>query len=212
MSEKRRLVIGTNNKKKLAEMRALLEEGTGEFEVLSVSEACPGIASPEETGATFEANARIKALYFANASGAMCVADDSGLEVDELDGEPGVYSARWGGVDGDDERNNKKLIESLEGVEVDKRGAQYRCVIAVATPGEVHFVVDGSCRGRILESAQGDGGFGYDPYFYFGEFEKSFAEVSPEQKASVSHRGKALEKFKQKLPSLINILKNRSGQ
>ncbi|MEE9394978.1 MAG: RdgB/HAM1 family non-canonical purine NTP pyrophosphatase [Planctomycetota bacterium] len=210
MSAKRRLVIGTNNQKKLIEMRTLLDDEI--FEVLPLTEACPGIESPEEDGETFEDNARLKALYFANASGVLCVADDSGLEVDALDGKPGVKSARWAGVDGDDDLNNARLIEQLSGVKTQERGAQYRCVIAVATPGEVHVVVDGSCRGRILESPQGDGGFGYDPYFFFEDFGKTFAEITPKEKASVSHRGQALSKLREKLPCLLSILENRSGQ
>ncbi len=203
----RTLVIGTKNAKKLAEMQALLE--TGGVEVVSVAETCPEAESPEETGTTFDANARLKALYFARKAGMICVADDSGLEVDALDGAPGVWSSRYAGEDGNDRMNNLKLLEELDGVPESSRGAQFRCVIAVASPDRVYLTTEAEVRGVILEAPRGEGGFGYDPLFHYPEWDKTFAEVPPEKKAEVSHRGQALAKLSTQLAGVLTIIDNQ---
>ncbi len=205
----RRLVIATKNPKKLSEMRQILAP-LG-CEIVSVEEIRPGVATAVEDGATFAENAAKKALWYAEQCGEICVADDSGLEVDALDGAPGVYSSRYSGQEGDDEANNAKLLKELKGVPEENRGAQFRCVIAVASPGEVHFTTEGVVRGRILESPRGEGGFGYDPLFLYPEWGKTFAEVDGPRKASVSHRGRALERLKSSFPSLLTIIENRQN-
>ena len=202
-----KLVIATKNPKKLAEMQGIL--AACGLPMVSIDEACPGGAEAEETGTTFQENAAIKALTYAAQSGGLCIADDSGLEVDHLQGAPGVYSARYAGEQGDDEANNALLLENLKGVPEEQRGAQFRCVICVASPGEVRFMAEGLVRGRILEAPSGAGGFGYDPLFFYPDFDCTFAEVPAEQKAGVSHRGKALAQLAKALPSLISIIQNQ---
>jgi len=202
-----RIIVGTRNRKKLEEMTDLLRDLP--VDVVSVDEVAADLPSPEETGETFEDNARLKALYFSNATGDICISDDSGIEIDHLGGAPGVYSSRWAGSDGDDDANNARLVESLDGVAESDRGAGYRCVIAVAGIGKILYTCQGECRGVILDKPRGDGGFGYDPYFYFPEFGLTFAEISREKKAAVSHRGKALRELQRNMEGLLSILENR---
>ena len=209
MSESIELVIATKNPKKLAEMDHIL--GGLDVCVVGLDTVAPDVESPDETGKTFEDNARLKALYFAEHTGRLCVADDSGLEVDALDGAPGVYSSRYAGVDGDDARNNSKLIEALRDVPDNRRGAQFRSVIAVAIPGRVLAVTEGVVRGRIVREANGVGGFGYDPYFFHDAFGRTFAEVAPEKKASVSHRGQALRSLKERLADVMSEIERHRG-
>lgn len=204
-----RIVIGTGNAKKLVEMRELL--AGLDVEIESAFELRPELESPEETGVTFEDNARLKAEYFARHCSALCVADDSGLEVDALDGRPGVHSARYAGEDCDDAANNAKLLEELEGVAEDERGAQFRSVIAIASPGATHLVTEGIVRGRILEEARGEGGFGYDPLFFHEPSDATFAEIARADKLAVSHRGIALRKLKELLPGLLSVIDNRKN-
>ena len=202
-----RLVIGTGNAKKLIEMRELLD-GL-DVEVVSAFDVREGIVSPEETGTTFEANARLKAESFAQQCGALCVADDSGLEVDALDGRPGVYSARFAGEDGNDGANNAKLLEELKDVPEAERGARFRSVIAVAAPDGTLLVTEGEVRGRILEEARGEAGFGYDPLFFHEPSGKSFAELDRAEKLAISHRGIAMAKLGEALPGLLSVIENR---
>jgi XTP/dITP diphosphohydrolase len=150
-----------------------------------------------ELGESFEANARRKAEYFARLSGLPTVADDSGLEVLSLGGAPGVRSRRWAGATGPDARvdaaNNAELVRRLAGATGARRNARYRCVLVyLSVPGAIPVVHEGTCAGRILESPRGEGGFGYDPYFFSEELGKSFGEATPEEKDAVSHRGRAL--------------------
>jgi len=150
-----------------------------------------------ELGETFEANARHKAEYFARRSGLATVADDSGLEVFALGGGPGVRSRRWAGATGTsdqvDAANNAMLVRRLAGALPERRRARYRCVLVLLRdPGAVPESFEGSCAGRILESPVGTGGFGYDPYFFSDELEKSFGEATPAEKDGVSHRGRAV--------------------
>jgi len=150
-----------------------------------------------ELGDTFEANARHKAEYFARRSGLATVADDSGLEVLALGGAPGVRSRRWAGASGTpdqvDAANNAELVRRLAGAPPARRGARYRCVLVLLRdPGAIPESFEGSCAGRILEQPAGTGGFGYDPYFFSDELQKSFGEATPEEKDGVSHRGRAV--------------------
>jgi XTP/dITP diphosphohydrolase len=154
-----------------------------------------------EDGTTFEANARKKAEFYSRfAPGQLVLADDSGLEVDALGGAPGVRSARYaaderGGSGSTDEANNARLLRELERVPPEKRGARFVCVIAVARNGKTLTVVKGQAEGTILNSPRGINGFGYDPLFYFPSIRKTFAELTPEEKARYSHRGEAFRKF-----------------
>jgi XTP/dITP diphosphohydrolase len=169
------------------------------------------MAAPEENGATFEANARLKAAYYSRfAPGVLVMADDSGLEVDALEGAPGVRSARFAAdagvfdspdapVDNTDVWNNMVLMQKLAGVEAERRTARYRCVLAVARDGEVVEIADGAVEGMMLEAPRGTGGFGYDPLFYLPELDRTMAEIDLETKLSLSHRGRAIEALLKKM-------------
>lgn len=183
------LVIGTKNAHKLREIRAIL--GDLGFELCGL-DAYPGASKVVEDGATFEANAAKKALQWARELDAPVIADDSGLEVDALGGRPGVHSSRYAGEEGNDARNNAKLLAELAGVPSERRTARYRCVIALATPAGVEMTCAGSCEGRILEAPRGTNGFGYDPLFLVPEYGKTFGELSAEWKNRISHRARAL--------------------
>jgi XTP/dITP diphosphohydrolase len=159
-------------------------------------EPLPGIGhipAPEETGTTFEDNARLKATYYSQFTTDLVLADDSGLAVDALNGAPGVLSARYAGPDATDEQNNLLLLRDLG--EVAYRTARFICVLAVARRGQVMTTAYGSVEGEILMEPRGGNGFGYDPLFFYPPFNRSFAELSPKQKFAVSHRGKALREL-----------------
>lgn len=186
---KMKVLLASNNGHKIKEIKEILGDF---FDVVSLREA--GVESdPEETGATFEENARIKAVAGMKASGMPCIADDSGLEVFALDGLPGVMSARYAGGHGDDSANNEKLLRELENAS--DRSARYVCVICMAFPNGHEIVARGECRGTILKETRGEGGFGYDPLFFFPQFGKTFAEITAEEKNEVSHRKAALREF-----------------
>lgn len=186
---KMKVLLASNNGHKIKEIKEILGDF---FDVVSLREA--GVESdPEETGATFEENARIKAVAGMKASGMPCIADDSGLEVFALDGLPGVMSARYAGGHGDDSANNEKLLRELENAS--DRSARYVCVICMAFPNGHEIVARGECMGTILKEARGEGGFGYDPLFFFPQFGKTFAEITAEEKNEVSHRKAALREF-----------------
>ena len=185
-----RLVIGSHNKKKLVELRDLLADLP--FEVVNL-DSFAGIEDVEETGTTFEENARLKATAYAKATGEWTLAEDSGLVVPGLKGRPGVYSARYAGTHGDDGTNNQKLLAELAPLPADRRAAYYVCVAALASPdGEVKAVTEGRCHGVILPEARGTGGFGYDPLFLVPEFHQTFGELSLRVKQALSHRAKAV--------------------
>lgn len=191
----KKLVVGTRNTGKIKEIKAALAELA--LEVVGLPEA--GLPEVAETGVTFAENAIIKARYYSHHTGEYCLADDSGLEVDALSGEPGVYSARYAGEGASDEDNNQKLLTSLGGVPEEKRSARFRSVLALAGPDGSLLLTDGVCEGIVLAQARGTGGFGYDPLFYMPEFQKTLAEMTVEEKNKISHRGNALKAFKQKL-------------
>lgn len=197
------IIIATSNAHKVQEIRAkLLEMGADDIELLDLT-AYPDYQPPEEDGATFAVNARLKAVAVAEMSGHIALADDSGLAVEALLGEPGVYSARYAGIGHDDAANNAKLLRELAGLPEEQRRAAFHCAIAIAHPhGEV-LLAEGRVDGRILEAPRGQGGFGYDPLFYVTELACGMAELSLAQKNRVSHRARALEKA---LPLLLRML------
>ncbi len=202
-----KMVLASRNKKKIEELRTLLAKEFSNVEILSLDDV--GIVGEiEENGSTFEENALIKARVAAK-SGYIGVGDDSGLSVDALGGEPGIYSARYAARchfagDHDDEGNNQCLLYNLRDVPDKKRTAAYVCAVGCVFPDGREFVVRGESRGKILREYHGTGGFGYDPLFYFEQFQKTFAEVTSEQKHSVSHRGIAIREFAKKLKEMIN--------
>lgn len=195
-----RLVIGSHNKKKLVELRDLLADLP--VEVVNL-DAFPGIEDVEETGTTFEENARLKATAYAKATGEWTLAEDSGLVVPALKGRPGLYSARFAGTHGDDAANNQKLLAELAPLPADRRAAHYVCVAALAAPdGEVKAVTEGRCSGVILPAPRGSGGFGYDPLFMVAEFHQTFGELSLRVKQALSHRAKAVTALRGALRNL----------
>lgn len=190
-----KIVFASNNAGKIREVAKILGECFSplDVEVLSLKDIgfCDDIV---EDGLTFEENALIKARAVAKL-GYLVIADDSGLEVDALDGAPGIYSARYSGVHGDDPANNLLVLKNLTGVPDEKRTARFTCAIAAVFPNGEEFTVRASCEGRILHSEEGTGGFGYDPLFYVEKYGKTLASVTPEEKNAISHRGKALRAF-----------------
>jgi len=183
------LVLATLNPAKGRELLALL--GAVPFEIRLLADV-PGARLPEETGATYADNALAKARTAAELTGALALGDDSGLEVDALDGAPGLYTARFGGPGLDDQGRRELLLERLRGVPPARRTARFRCVIALAGPARAEKVVEGVAEGVIAEAPRGSGGFGYDPVFFYPPLGRTFAELSDEEKARVSHRGLAL--------------------
>ena len=194
------VVLATRNKGKIREFTAAFEE-LG-FTVWTIDDIVD-IVEPEETGSTFLENAEMKALYYAEACGLPCVADDSGLEVDALGGAPGVLSARYAGDHGNDEANNQRLVEELAEVPAEERTARYQCALVWATPAGQVVSATGSCEGRIQLTPMGKGGFGYDPYFYIPKLKTTMANISMEQKQAISHRGNALRALVEQLRNTI---------
>ncbi len=184
-----KLVIATGNRHKVDEIRAIL---SGLDVDLVASADLPDVPDVVEDGETLEANAVKKARCVAEATGLPALADDTGLEVDALGGAPGVYSARYSGYPPDYERNNDKLLRELAGVPASDRTARFRCVVALALPGDGVSTVEGVTRGTILETRLGDGGFGYDPLFLPDGFDRTYAQMSPTEKNAASHRGRAV--------------------
>ncbi len=187
-----KLVIASGNKGKIREFSAVFDK-LG-YECLSIKDICQA-PEPDETGTTFKENARQKALYYMEACGLPCLADDSGLVVDALGGAPGVYSARYAGHHGDDAANNAKLIQELKKSGSADWSGHYVAALCLAFPDGRLYEVEGTCSGRVLEEARGDGGFGYDPYFLVPQYDKTMAEMSLDQKEAVSHRGAAIRKL-----------------
>lgn len=185
----RKILLGSNNAKKRNELAELLKGMS--FQVLIPAEL-GDFESPVEDGDTFEANATIKARYFSRLTGLPTLADDSGLEVDALDGAPGIYSSRYGGEDADDDKNCRKLLEALKDVADPDRTARFVCAVVVVADGEVLGTARGTCEGTLLREKRGSGGFGYDPLFFYEPAGKTFAELPGEIKNRVSHRANAL--------------------
>ncbi|SNV59257.1 XTP/dITP diphosphatase [Veillonella rodentium] len=184
------IVLATGNKGKIREFKEAFSHLS--IECVPVKDVID-IDEPEETGTTFMENALLKARYYAQITKKPCLADDSGLTVDVLDGAPGVYSARYAGVHGDDNANNAKLIRNLQGN--DNRSAHYVCALALVYPDGREITAEGFCDGLIQDEPKGTEGFGYDPYFYVPQCKKTMAELSIDAKESISHRGRALRKL-----------------
>jgi XTP/dITP diphosphohydrolase len=198
MQKRTTIVLASGNAGKLTELRSLLGD------LVDVKSAADFDAVlPEETGTTFVENAILKARSVAEQTGMIAVADDSGLEVDALDGAPGVYSARYAGEPSDDDRNKQKLLQEMLSVPEDARTARFQCAIAIAFGLDDVETTTGTCEGRITHSERGTGGFGYDPLFEFPDG-RTMAELEPEEKNAVSHRGKAMR-------SAIELIVGRLG-
>lgn len=186
------IVLASRNKHKIEELRSTLKplgitlKSTYDF---------PDLDEVEEDQPTLEGNALKKARYVFEETGLPALSDDTGLEVDALDGRPGVYSARYAGESATYQNNVDKLLGELSGIPAEKRGAQFRTVVAFVTP-EDEYTFEGVCRGKILDEERGDGGFGYDPVFLPQGYEQTFAELDVEIKNEISHRGRAIQKLK----------------
>ena len=199
------LVLATRNKGKILEFRRILDAlAPGEINLVGV-DGFADLVDVEETGSTFEENALLKARYTANATGLPAISDDSGLCVDALNGDPGIFSARWAGTHGDDVANLEKILLQLKDVPEEKRTAHFTCVAALAFPDGRHHVEQGLFHGRILHSPIGENGFGYDPIFAPIGMSISSAQMSAEAKDAVSHRGKALRAI---APHVITMLRS----
>jgi XTP/dITP diphosphohydrolase len=199
------IVFATTNPHKLDEARIILAPFG--ISLRSLAELGASYPEPIEDGDTFEANAALKARYYARLVGLRCLAEDSGIEVDELGGAPGVYSARYSGVEGSaperDRANNEKLLAALRGVPAERRQARFVCAACVASPdGRILAEARGTFEGRIAESARGQNGFGYDPLLYLPERGCTSAELSSEEKHARSHRGQALRRL---APLIANL-------
>ena len=193
-----KIIIATHNKHKLQEMSRILSPMG--YQVVTDRDLGIELTDAEENGETFLDNARIKAESGCKESGLPCIADDSGLCVDALNGAPGVYSARYSGVHGDDDGNNKKLLSELEGVPTEKRTAHFACAICVSFPDGSEVTATGKCEGYIGYEKRGTNGFGYDPLFMVGD--RSLAQMTAEEKDAISHRGNALKELQKILPTL----------
>ena len=191
-----KIIFATGNKDKMREIREIMADL--DVEILSMKEAGIDVDIVED-GSTFEENATIKATTIAKYTDAIVLADDSGLEVDYMNKEPGVYSARWMGEDTSYDIKNQAILDKLDGVEKEKRTARFVCAIAAALPDGNVIVSRQAMEGYIGLKAEGENGFGYDPIFYPVGFECSSAALSPEEKNAISHRGKALRDMKNKL-------------
>lgn len=202
----KKLIIASNNKNKVQEIKSILKEFN--IDVRSLKEENIDLEVIED-GKTFEENALKKAKEIAlylkkqNKNDCIILADDSGLEVEYLNNEPGIYSARYSGIHGDDKKNNEKLINKLKGVPMEKRNGKFVCVIAVADIEGRSFTIRGEVEGIILDSLQGKDGFGYDPLFYYEPLKKTFAELDKEEKNKISHRGIALKQLKEKIIEML---------
>ena len=197
------IIVATKNAHKAEEFSKLLAE-TGDLEIITMKDA--GLdAEIEENGKTFMENALIKARFVCNALGKPALADDSGLCVDVLGGEPGVYSARYASENGEnssDDKNNEKLLSKLSGIQGGERTARFVCALALVFPDGREVCATGICEGLIAREKRGEGGFGYDPLFFCPEFSKTFGELSSEEKNSVSHRNRAIMQLREKLKSI----------
>lgn len=196
-----KIVLASGNRKKVAELTQLLAQ----FQLQVIPQTDLNVEDVPETGTTFVENAIIKARHAAEVTGLPAIADDSGIEVDYLDGQPGIYSARFSGKHGDDQANNDLLLEKLQGVPSEERSARYQCVLVFMKHAKdpTPLICQGSWEGNIMTEEVGDGGFGYDPLFWCEEHQSSAAQLQPEQKAAISHRGKALNELMLKLRESI---------
>ncbi len=194
-----KLLLATTSRGKIREQRASLvepDEPDGlDIEIVTL-ESWPGLEPPVEPGPSFLDNAIVKALYYHRATGLVAVGEDSGLAIDALGGEPGIRSARWLGDDTPYDIKNARVLEKLADVVEDDRSARYVSAVALADDDEIAFTAEGICEGRIAIEPRGDGGFGYDPIFFYPPFGATMAELSAEQKNRISHRGQAMAKLR----------------
>jgi XTP/dITP diphosphohydrolase len=190
------LVLATLNPAKGRELAALLVDLPLDVRLLA---EWPGATLPEETGASYAANALLKARAAARQTGGLALADDSGLEVDALAGAPGLRSARYGGPGLDDAARCQRLLDALADVPAPRRIARFRCVIALVDPAGPEHLLEGTAEGVILDAPRGRGGFGYDPLFFYPPLGRTFAELSEAEKAEVSHRGRAVAAVRRRL-------------
>ena len=192
-----RLIVATGNAGKLREFRALLAEMP--FDLQSLADL--GLEAPEESGTSFLANAELKARHAAASGAAAAIADDSGLEVDALGGAPGIFSARYAGGGADDAANNAKLLAALQGLELPERRARYRCALVFVRSAEdaAPLIAEGVWEGYILDAPRGSGGFGYDPYFWIPDLDATAAELDPQLKNRLSHRGIAMRALRDRM-------------
>ena len=198
-----KLVLATRNQGKITEFRRILEElAPGQIELIGVDKF-PDLVDVEETGTSFEENSLLKARYTSQATGLPAIADDSGLCVDALNGDPGIFSARWAGVHGNDQANLEKVLEQLKDVPDQKRTAHFKCVASLVLPDGREQVAEGRFEGHILHAPVGDNGFGYDPIFQPLGLCISSAQMSAQEKDLVSHRGKSLRSI---APHVIQML------
>lgn len=186
----KQILIATKNEGKVAEFKALFEQY--HTQVISLLDLPNEIEDVEETGDTFEENAQLKAEQISALLDVPVLADDSGLVIDALDGRPGVYSARYAGLAKNDQDNNNKVLQELKQIPMENRTARFVCVLAVARPGMETFFVKGTCEGKISYSEKGTNGFGYDPIFIPEGYSETMAEMNPDQKNQLSHRGRAI--------------------
>jgi XTP/dITP diphosphohydrolase len=203
---KMKIILATQNQGKIKELQELLMDE--DIIVLSLSDI-PDWEDVEENGATFAENAAIKARETVRRTGLVALADDSGLEVDALNGAPGVHSARFAGEPKDDERNNDKLLHLLEKIPQDKRTARFRCALVVATPSGKEYLTEGTVEGQILTERRGTDGFGYDPIFYLPEYARTMAELNLTEKNRLSHRAQA---FRKVIPILKSLKDEEFGK
>lgn len=206
----RELILASRNAGKIREFKRMLAELASDIEVFSLLDF-PDLPEVEETGTTLKENASLKAIQITVATGKPCLADDSGIFIDALNGDPGVYSARWAGTHGDDEANNAKVLQQIHDLEVNgqvDRSAQFRCVVALSFPvghrhaGQIIFE-SGEMPGEIIDQPRGENGFGYDPIFVPLGFVQTSAELDAQEKDRISHRGQAMRKI---LPVLVDSL------
>ena len=203
----RPIVLATRNQGKIREFRALVAAFGVDIKGLEDFGPIPAV---EEDGKTFEDNAYKKAHFTARALGFPALADDSGLTVDVLGGQPGVFSARYAGEGAADGDNNRKLLAALDG-KADRKAA-FQCVIAIAVPGGPALIYEGRCDGEIALEERGENGFGYDPVFFYPPLDRTFAQLSQEEKNRVSHRGQAMAELKQEFDKVMIWLKARLAQ
>ncbi len=196
-----RLVIATHNQKKAGEMVTILSARFPSLSLLTLADF-PGAPEPEETGTTYDDNARIKADSACAFTGEWCVADDAGLEIDAFDGAPGVYSKRFGGEDLPFPEKIAMILDRMAEVPVEQRGARFKCYVALARPTAETETVWAICEGQIATEKSGRGGFGYDPIFLLPQLQCTMADLTAEQKHAVSHRGKVLKAFGDRLETL----------
>lgn len=197
---KRVVLLATGNAGKVREIRDMTRSAALSWCGL---DQFPGVPAAVESGATFVENARLKALHYASATGLLTLADDSGLVVDALGGAPGVHSARFAGEPRSDLANNRKLVAALAGVPAAARSARFMCAMAFARPGEILLESSGSVEGRIIDEPRGNNGFGYDPHFLLPKLNHTAAELPPDEKHAISHRGAALRAI---LPRILALL------